>query len=109
MGNLLGGQSAFTTTAFQDRLSEVLKDTAAAKALPNAAYVDPAFLAFERARHYEAGWACLGFGKDVPNPGDVVPRKLLGLPLILLRDTKGEIRVFHNVCSHRGAEQPEHD
>ncbi len=56
------------------------------------------------ARLYEAGWACIGFGKDVAKPGDVVPRNLLGLPLILVRDTKNEIRVFHNVCSHRGAE-----
>jgi choline monooxygenase len=100
----MGDLSAFSSAAFKDRLSAVLTETAAAKALPNPCYADPDFLAFERARLYEAGWACLGFGKDVPKPGDVVPRSLLGLPLILLRDTKGEIRVFHNVCSHRGAE-----
>src|SRR5262249_2060485 len=55
-------------------------------------------------RLFEAGWACIGFGKDVPHPGDVVPRSLLGRPLILLRNQQGEIRVFHNVCSHRGVE-----
>jgi choline monooxygenase len=88
----------------QARLRAVLAETAQAKALPNEAYVDPAFLAFERARLFEAGWACIGFGKDVPHPGDVVPRNLLGLPLILLRNAEGAIRVFHNVCSHRGVE-----
>ena len=86
------------------RMQAVLAETAQARALPNEAYVDPDFLAFERARLFEAGWACLGFGKDVPHPGDVVPRSLLGLPLILLRNGQGEIRVFHNVCSHRGVE-----
>ena len=94
----------FTSPEFRRRLSAVLAETAAAKALPNPCYVDPAFLAFERERLFEAGWACIGFGKDVPHPGDVVPRALLGRPLILLRDAAGAIRVFHNVCSHRGAE-----
>jgi len=100
----MGDLSAFTAPAFRDRLTAVLSATATAKALPNPCYVNPDFLAFERARLYEAGWACIGFGKDVAKPGDVVPRNLLGLPLILVRDTKNEIRVFHNVCSHRGAE-----
>src|SRR5581483_17724 len=77
------------------RLRAVLAETAQAKALPNEAYVDPDFLAYERARLFEAGWACIGFGKDVPHPGDVVPRSLLGLPLILLRNAEGGIRVFH--------------
>jgi choline monooxygenase len=34
----------------------------------------------------------------------VLPRNLMGLPLILLRDAAGALRVFHNVCSHRGVE-----
>ncbi|HVO02023.1 MAG TPA: aromatic ring-hydroxylating dioxygenase subunit alpha [Candidatus Cybelea sp.] len=92
------------TTAFRERLDAVLAETASAKALPNLCYVDADFLQYERARLFEAGWACIGFGKDVPQPGDVVPRSLLGLPLILLRDSARNIRVFHNVCSHRGAE-----
>src|SRR3546814_17309148 len=28
--------------------------------------------------------------------------QLQGLPLLLLRDHDGALRVFHNVCSHRG-------
>ena len=100
----MGDLSAFTAPGFRSRLTEVLSETATAKALPNPCYTDPDFLAFERVRLFEAGWACIGFGKDVANPGDVVPRNLMGLPLILVRDTKNEIRVFHNVCSHRGAE-----
>ena len=92
------------TATRQARMRTVLAETAQAKALPNEAYVDPDFLAYERERLFEAGWACIGFGKDVPHPGDVVPRDLMGLPLILLRNQQGEIRVFHNVCSHRGVE-----
>jgi choline monooxygenase len=97
-------QQTTSTIDREARMRAVLAETARAKALPNEAYVDPDFLRYERARLFEAGWACIGFGKDVPNPGDVVPRALLGLPLILLRNAQGEIRVFHNVCSHRGVE-----
>ncbi len=94
----------FSGERLKDRLGAVMAETGKAKALPNLCYTDPGFQAFERERLFEAGWACIGFGKDVPNPGDVVPRSLLGLPLILLRDQKRELRVFHNVCSHRGLE-----
>jgi choline monooxygenase len=100
----MGDQTGFISGDFRNRLSAVLTETAAATALPNACYVDADFLAFERVRLYERGWACVGFGKDVPNPGDVVPRSLMGVPLILLRDAHGALRVFHNVCSHRGVE-----
>ena len=34
--------------------------------------------------------------------GDAQPYNLLGIPLIILRDKEIKIRVFHNVCSHRG-------
>ena len=39
---------------------------------------------------------------SVPNSGDAQPYSLLGIPLIILRDKEKKIRVFHNVCSHRG-------
>jgi choline monooxygenase len=97
-------QQTTSTIDREARMRAVLAETARAKALPNEAYIDPDFLRYERARLFEAGWACIGFGKDVPDAGDVVPRALLGLPLILLRNAQGEVRVFHNVCSHRGVE-----
>src|SRR3546814_21115075 len=45
---------------------------------------------------------CIGVGAWVPQPGDLRPVQLQGLPLLLLRDAAGGLRVFHNVCSHRG-------
>ena len=44
----------------------------------------------------------IGVGSSIPNPGDVKPYNLLGIPLIMIRDKDMKIRVFHNVCSHRG-------
>lgn len=80
----------------------VLRDTAHAHGLPNATYTDPAFLATERERIFGRTWTALGFASDLSQPGEVHPVELLGLPLIMLRDRAAGIRVYHNVCSHRG-------
>lgn len=74
-----------------------------ATGLGNDAYTSDAFLELERAHLFSKTWTCIGFGSDVPNPGDSRPVELLGQPLFMLRDKSGEIRVFHNVCSHRGS------
>ena len=39
---------------------------------------------------------------SLPNIGDAKPFDLLGIPIMILRDKQNKIRVFHNVCSHRG-------
>lgn len=83
-------------------LAAVSRPVAEARGLPNAWYTTPEALEDEFAQIFAAGWFCLGFAKDVPNPGDARPAEVLGRPLLMLRDRAGAIRVFHNVCSHRG-------
>ena len=83
-------------------ISGVDVDIASARGVDNAAYVDPRMLALERDRLFAPTWACIGVGNDVPERGDLFPVELLGLPLLMVRDRDGGIRVFHNVCSHRG-------
>jgi len=85
-----------------EALARVMNPTAEASGLPNEVYTDAGFLRTERERIFAPTWTALGFASDVPAAGDVRPTHLLGLPLILLRDRAGEVRVFHNVCSHRG-------
>ena len=53
---------------------------------------------------FRKNWVLAGFGHQVPNPGDITPITVGGLPLVLVRDRddKSSIRVFHNVCRHRG-------
>lgn len=74
----------------------------AARGLPNALYADPASLGLDRRHLLHGGWACIGFGKDVPEPGDAMPIDHLGAPLLLVRDREGELRLYQNVCRHRG-------
>ncbi|MGH6740446.1 MAG: aromatic ring-hydroxylating oxygenase subunit alpha, partial [Bradyrhizobium sp.] len=49
-------------------------------------------------------WLYLGHESEVPNANDFVTRTIIGRPLILCRDSDGELRVFINTCRHRGAE-----
>jgi choline monooxygenase len=83
-------------------LSKVDGPIAAAAGLPNFAYTTDWFFAIEREAVFKPHWCCAGFASDVPEPGNVRPFSFLGLPLLMVRAEDG-IRVFHNVCSHRGA------
>lgn len=73
-----------------------------ARGLPNAHYIDDATFAEERDAVLHATWAGLAVGADVPESGDAKPLEFLGLPLLLVRDMDGELRVFQNTCRHRG-------
>ena len=73
-----------------------------AHGLPNECYTSEKYMMIERERVFQDKWTVIGIGSSVPNPGDALPYKLLGIPLIILRDKERKIRVFHNVCSHRG-------
>ena len=69
--------------------------------LPAFAYTCPSFHAKESARLFPDRWAFVGFAHELRCAGDVIPVTLSGHPLLLLRGTQGEVRVFHNVCRHR--------
>jgi phenylpropionate dioxygenase-like ring-hydroxylating dioxygenase large terminal subunit len=70
--------------------------------LPNEHYTDPAIFAEERRAILFANWSGIGFGKDLPDPGDLRPVDFLGMPLLIVRDRAHKIRVFQNTCRHRG-------
>ena len=83
-------------------LREVVGPIERARGLPNRFYTDPGVFHEERTRIFANGWPAIGFGKDVPEPGDAKPVSLLGMPLVMVRGRDNQIRVFQNVCRHRG-------
>ena len=85
-----------------EKLNNVDKSIEAANGLPNECYTNPNYLVHEREKIFFNKWTVVGVGSSIPNAGDVRPYNLLGIPLILIRDKEMKIRVFHNVCSHRG-------
>ena len=85
-----------------EKLNNVNKPIEAANGLPNECYMNRDYLIFEREKIFCNKWVVVGVGSSIPNIGDAKPYNLLGIPLILIRDKNMKIRVFHNVCSHRG-------
>ncbi len=68
-----------------------------------AAMVDPSVLEREMRRIFDVCWIYAGHESEVRAAGDFVTRTLCGRPIILCRDSAARLRVFLNVCRHRGA------
>ena len=84
------------------KLDIVKKPIAESHGLPNECYTSAEYTRIERKKLFEDKWVVIGVASSVPKIGDAKPFNLLDLPLIILRDKKNKVRVFHNVCSHRG-------
>jgi p-cumate 2,3-dioxygenase alpha subunit len=55
-------------------------------------------------RVFGKSWLYVGHESEIPNPGDFVRRKIAGRPIFMVRGVKsGNVNVFHNSCTHRGA------
>ncbi|MFK7762908.1 MAG: aromatic ring-hydroxylating dioxygenase subunit alpha [Roseobacter sp.] len=83
-------------------LSTVRRPISEANGLPNAHYIDATVYEEEKHALLFEGWAGLAVGADVPDIGDAVPLDFLGMPLLLIRDRENHVRVFQNICRHRG-------
>ena len=73
-----------------------------AHGLPNECYTSKDYTLIERKKLFEDKWIVVGVASSVPEIGDVKPIDILGMPILILRNKQNEIKVFHNVCSHRG-------
>ncbi len=83
-------------------LAAVNRPIEQANGLPNDHYINAAVFDEERQSVLFQNWAGLAVAADVPEIGDAVPVDFLGMPLLIVRDKQGEVRVFQNSCRHRG-------
>ena len=86
----------------QSDLTAVRQPVETAQGLSNAHYTNPAFFEEEKQAVLFSNWTGLAVASDVPNPGDALPLTFLGIPLLLIRGKDGIVRVFENICRHRG-------
>jgi choline monooxygenase len=96
--------TAATATALPTpaRLARVLQPAADAVGLPNVAYTSGEFFRHERDTLLAHTWVAVAFTDTLPERPFARPIEFMGLPLLAVRDRHGALRVFHNVCSHRG-------
>lgn len=86
----------------KNKLNVVNKPISQAHGLPNECYTSKEYTLIERKKLFEDKWTVIGTASSLSKIGDVKPFDLLGLPLLIIRNKKNKIKVFHNVCSHRG-------
>jgi Rieske 2Fe-2S family protein len=84
-------------------LSPLRATEAPRQLLPVEAYNSDEWFRREQSKLFAHAWVFAGMAEDVPEPGSYRVVETGAASLILLRDTGGQLRAFHNTCRHRGA------
>src|SRR3954471_13400558 len=66
-------------------------------------YIDPTRFARQREGLFRLLPLCLGPVDQLREPGSVMAREICGVPVLITRTREGNVKVFLNVCRHRGA------
>lgn len=101
MNDLSAGKGVVPHLSAQ-MLERVQQPIESSRGLPNEVYTDSAVFDLERKEIFGKSWTAIGFATDVPERGSAMPVSLAGIPLMMLRGRDETLRVFHNVCRHRG-------
>lgn len=65
-------------------------------------HFDPDVYRVEAERVFNRAWLVVGHEDMVRRPGDYITNYMGEVPVIVVRDARGEIRVLVNKCAHRG-------
>ena len=69
--------------------------------LPAESYTSDASWQRDRERLVMPGWWVVAHHAEVPDTGDAIPFEIAGVPMLVVNDGGGRIRVFLNACRHR--------
>lgn len=74
--------------------------------VPAAPYFDADWYELERKAVFLRSWIEIGHVCELPEPGSFIRREIefATASLLIVRGKDGEIRAFHNVCTHRGTQ-----
>src|SRR5262249_54046599 len=66
--------------------------------------ISPEFYELERAAIFRRAWLNVGRIEQLPRTGSYFTKEIevAKTSVIVVRDSAGEIRAFHNICRHRG-------
>jgi phenylpropionate dioxygenase-like ring-hydroxylating dioxygenase large terminal subunit len=83
------------------KTTEIL--TADAKSLSQPYFVSPEIFAKEQEKIFSKQWVLVGHQSQIAKAGDYFTIEVAGESLIIVRDKRGAIHGFYNVCRHRGS------
>ena len=71
--------------------------------LPTEPYISEEHFVLERERVFRRSWLQVGRVDEIPHAGDYFVRDIAicNASVLVIRDSDGVVRGFHNVCSHR--------
>ena len=71
--------------------------------VPIEPIVSPEYFALERERIFRRTWLHMGRVEQIPEAGDYFVKELpvCRTSILVVRGKDGQVRAFHNVCSHR--------
>ncbi len=87
----------------KNQVRQLYRETDKARGLPGFVYTSEDFARAEYDRLFARTWMCAGYAHEIPQPGDVLPRAVAGVPVLFTHDRDGNIGCFHNICTHRGS------
>ncbi|QRG05667.1 aromatic ring-hydroxylating dioxygenase subunit alpha [Xanthobacter dioxanivorans] len=65
-------------------------------------YYDPDIFQEELEKIWYRTWVYVGHTSEIPNKNDYVTKSIGPMPVLLVRDKDGEVRLLLNKCPHRG-------
>ena len=66
-------------------------------------YINQEIFDLEMSRLWRNTWLYVGHDSQIPAPGDYYSTEIARQPVIMLRDSAGQVRVLMNRCAHKGA------
>lgn len=87
----------------KDQHKDLFKTTEDRWALPGWTYHNMQLLEMEKKHIYRTHWLLVCHVNNLKKPGDYITDKLLGDRILVLRGNDNEVRVFYNLCRHRGS------
>ncbi len=77
--------------------------------LPGWTYHNEDLNKLEIKKVFRTHWQIICHVSNVPKPGDFITDEMFGDRILVLRGNDNEVRVFNNVCRHRGSNLVERD
>jgi choline monooxygenase len=100
----VGKEAAMSTLADKLRAFDPALPLERARTIPSAWYFDVEIYEAERRHVFGGSWQTAGRSAQVARPGSFVTADIAGEPVLVVRDDKGTLRAFHNVCRHKAAQ-----